>query len=350
MPRIQDYEEATSISGDDMLVMVQSGLTKRVLARTLQMFFTLTVTVGPTGSGANYETDGVADEVQINQAITAVAASGGGRVRLLEGTYTVDARVDLKDNVLLDGDGAGVTIIQVGTSFVSASHRWVVGAAGTLATGTAVNLGADAIQGATTITATAGTEFNAILPEDYLMLVSDATWETLNQSNRERGEYVRVVSKSSPSITIYGMVRDEYTTANTARLYRVNFVENCGISNLTIRQQAALNTRPGLVTPLVSFQMCRNAYVVNCEICENDGPGITDFHSVATHIEDNYIHDLTDNQPQNRLGYGILIGGCSEHTVVGGNTCDRMRHAIDAGPSSTSTRSSRQAAIRLRTP
>lgn len=62
---------------------------------------------GDTGAG------GDGDQVEINSAITAVNAAGGGKVLLLEGTYTIDATIDIKSDVELVGSGQGATIIRI---------------------------------------------------------------------------------------------------------------------------------------------------------------------------------------------------------------------------------------------
>jgi len=62
---------------------------------------------------ADYQCDGVSDQVEINNAITTLPASGG-EVSLLEGTFIVDGITNSiiisKDNVTLVGTGAGTTI------------------------------------------------------------------------------------------------------------------------------------------------------------------------------------------------------------------------------------------------
>lgn len=294
----------------------------------------LALTVGPTASKATYLTDGTADEVQINTAIIACNAAGGGVVRLLPGTYTVAAAINLLSNVVLEGSGQGNTIVRCATAFSSSTNKWTIGAAGSLP-GTSMLLGTNATHGVTTITGTAGAEYTAITAESYVFLMSDGMWETKNLSLRERGEYVKVFSKSGAAdLTIYGTIRDSYTTADAARIYRVTMVENCGIRNLSVTQEAALNTRAANVPPAISFQACRGAFVENCRVYNVDGPGVTDYHSVGTSIRNNYIHDLTSDSPAGRLGYGVLVGGASESTNVIGNRFGRMRHAVDAGPSS----------------
>jgi len=53
---------------------------------------------------ADYVCDGTADEVQINQAITALNGVGG-KVLLLEGHYNIAASVVLDDDIVLEGQG-----------------------------------------------------------------------------------------------------------------------------------------------------------------------------------------------------------------------------------------------------
>lgn len=70
--------------------------------------YRLFVTVGQ--SGADYITDGVADETQINQAITYVNSNGGGVVYCKDASYHVsNSPVTLKSNVWLRGNGRNLT-------------------------------------------------------------------------------------------------------------------------------------------------------------------------------------------------------------------------------------------------
>lgn len=63
-------------------------------------------------ANADYITDGVADDVQINQAITAANASGGGVVFLKDGTFNTVAQIVTKSNVMIMGMGMGNTIVK----------------------------------------------------------------------------------------------------------------------------------------------------------------------------------------------------------------------------------------------
>lgn len=61
------------------------------------------ITVGPTGSGAALITDGVADEVQINSALSTLASAGGGIVWIAPGTYNLAASITIAGNANTTG-------------------------------------------------------------------------------------------------------------------------------------------------------------------------------------------------------------------------------------------------------
>lgn len=76
---------------------------------------TVKATVG--FSDADYICDGVADDVQINQAITAASAAGGGTVWLKEGNFSISTSIIGKSNVLLKGGGDNSLITTSGTGY-----------------------------------------------------------------------------------------------------------------------------------------------------------------------------------------------------------------------------------------
>jgi parallel beta-helix repeat protein len=64
-------------------------------------------------TGADYVCDGTADQEEINQAINDLPTFGG-RVLLLEGTYNISSPITiLKNNVTLEGQGAGTKLFLV---------------------------------------------------------------------------------------------------------------------------------------------------------------------------------------------------------------------------------------------
>ena len=128
--KITQLTELTSPLISDILPIVDdpsgSPVTKKITLSNLLAQKTI-VTVS-TSDGADYVCDGANDEVQINQAITAVATAGGGIVYLKEGTYelgnadlaafwspTLYGGVIMKDKVTLKGEGINKTILNLTT-------------------------------------------------------------------------------------------------------------------------------------------------------------------------------------------------------------------------------------------
>jgi hypothetical protein len=79
---------------------------------------TVTVVVATVASGyvADYYCDGTADEVEIQAAIDAVYALGGGSVAIRRGTYNTNSRIIPKNYVHIRGEGMFNTIINVTSS------------------------------------------------------------------------------------------------------------------------------------------------------------------------------------------------------------------------------------------
>ncbi len=77
---------------------------------------------------ADYVCDGAADHTEINNAITAASAAGGGIVSLSEGTFTCSARITNRTGVTIRGQGMGATrlvlnAVQAG-GFVSLNYPY----------------------------------------------------------------------------------------------------------------------------------------------------------------------------------------------------------------------------------
>lgn len=120
---IQQLPEAITGQSADLLILDQSDATRHITKANfldVNMFATKTVAASNSDKKAyaDYECDGTDDQVQIQAAIDALG-SKGGKVVLLEGTYTVTAPIvlDAIQNVIVEGMGRA-TKIDVSASFV----------------------------------------------------------------------------------------------------------------------------------------------------------------------------------------------------------------------------------------
>jgi hypothetical protein len=69
----------------------------------------VTKTVGPTGSDADYVCDGTADNAELETALNAVASTGGV-VHVRAGTYTLNAAITIPSDVTLSGEGPATVL------------------------------------------------------------------------------------------------------------------------------------------------------------------------------------------------------------------------------------------------
>lgn len=104
--RISELTAATQITASDVLPMVNGGATKKATP-TLSSFSPATKVVAPASSGvmADYYTDGIADDVEINAALTSVSSTGGS-VLVRSGTYIITSSIRPYSNTTLYGEGA----------------------------------------------------------------------------------------------------------------------------------------------------------------------------------------------------------------------------------------------------
>lgn len=94
------------------IVDVANSITKKIKVSDF-IFRNCSAVIAPAGSAfrADYYTDGTADDVEIQAAINAVNAAGGGTIFLKAGTYNVSTYVWVKSNVVLMGAGEATNIV-----------------------------------------------------------------------------------------------------------------------------------------------------------------------------------------------------------------------------------------------
>jgi hypothetical protein len=296
---------------------------------TLSLPAPLPVTIGPSGTLATYNTTGTADQTIINSAISAVSAAGGGVIRVLAGTYSITGGITVLPGVSFIVDNVGATVIHIATSYNWTTYPHPISAIGSF-NGSAINLSADQASSVNVVNVTSTTDYVNAANDELLYLMSNDLWEGngTDTSGRMKGEYVKINVKSSTSFTTYGTTRDTYTTANTARLYRMNWVEDVVIRNVQIIQDAALFTINN-AGALIYFSKCRNVEVSNCRLHDFDNAAIQLNDCFGFKIRDNFIYNLTDYaSPNNYLGYAVVLGGACEMGSMTGNNISRVRHGV----------------------
>jgi parallel beta-helix repeat protein len=100
-----------------------SMITDLPAGKKVARFVVGTSTAGWTSADCDYLCDGTADQVEINNAITALPVTGG-EIVILDGTYIITAKINItKDNVSIRGNGDATILKRM---FDSASAEGVI--------------------------------------------------------------------------------------------------------------------------------------------------------------------------------------------------------------------------------
>lgn len=276
----------------------------------------------PTGVGAT-------DRAAIDTAVSNLA--GPGVVQLQKGDYRLDQFISIPDGVWIRGRGPGATKISAPSSIVypvrligtvPAFADRVVLTATALKSPTAATSWVPKI--AVPTTSRAGWLGGALTAGDYVLLGSNTAWP-LTLESTTHGEIVRIRTIDSTSLaTLWSMVNADYTTADGAYAWKINFCEGAAISDLTIE-----NTTPGTTANgLLWMEYAHKCLVQNVVFSKSDERGIRMVNSLDCHVISCRFQDQIDqsNTSPILLGYGVSMFNATQQSSVRMCTGDRLRN------------------------
>jgi hypothetical protein len=286
------------------------------------------VTVAPT-AGADFVTDGNNDNVEIQAAIDAVVAAGGGTVFVKAGTYSLSASLTLAaSNVRIIGEGMGVTNLVCAASVTGDTPAIAVGKG---ATGSDLSLTASTAMGNSSITLSA-TNAATLHVGDWLLLKSKKQVDKENEK-KLAGElhYVTGVDTGTGVVMLNDVILDAYLTSDTAQVCKIRMIKNVTLQDMSVTSLAPSSE---LTVGFINFRFVENLQVTRVEMHHA-------FHSmqlrscINSKVTDCYIHHINDVVPVNNrdanLRYGIWIAAASQNIAVAGCRFAQCRHAVTFG-------------------
>lgn len=261
---------------------------------------------GNTGSA------GDGDQVEINAAIDAVSAAGGGKVLLLEGTYTIDATIDVDDDVEIIGSGQGATIITIPnslnttTSFFSEDSNpdnWVI-------RDLTISMNSDGNQSAGNYTGI------------------DMQGASASAGRGGLIENVEISDFTRASDTGIYLSNTRYTTVRNNRLYNGEFgIYIVGDGSTYLHDEISGNFMKDFDSIGIYMNNVVGLNVSDNKIESHDGVG-TD--NAAIELQGAEEVSVTDNIISNGTGAGIRgIGSVSDITVKGNRITHMTKWAIE---------------------
>jgi polygalacturonase len=206
-------------------------------------------------------TDGTDDNVEIQAAIDAVVAGGGGTVFVKAGTYSLTAGLTLtSSNVRIIGEGMGLTNLVCAASVTGDTPAIAVGNGTTgsdlsLTESTAVGNSSIKMSAANTATWHVG---------DWLLLKSNKQVDSEN-SSKFAGElhYVRAIDTGTGVVTLNDVIHDAYLTSDSARVCRINMIRNVTLQDMSVTTLAPSST---LTAGFINFRFVENLQVTRVEM------------------------------------------------------------------------------------
>jgi len=285
-----------------------------------------TFIVAASDSSANskaqvdYVCDGTDDQVEIQAAIDALPAIGG-RVLLLEGTFTMAAGLSWStDNVVLEGQGEA-TVLDFTAIASGFSGIEILGSLGASEFVTADISNADNFD----VTVADGSTF---AEGDFVKIYSDDLWV---DGVAKIGELAvidtivgDVLTMKSQIIGSWQLDTTSYQVVSNAVVQIVNMVKKPRVINLRMEADSNDNNNTG-----IQLQYCYSTTIKGVEIVDFKQQGINAADCLLGSVTDGHV----EGSNQGSLGYGIVIVDASRNWTIHNMGFERNRHATDCGGS-----------------
>jgi hypothetical protein len=245
-----------------------------------------------------------ADQTTAMQRAINRAIAAGVPLDLLGLSWRVDSQLNLASGIEIYNGTLDASFAANGTKTLVAS--------GTLGSG--VNFTASG-RGASSITLASSP---AWATNDFVYLRSA---DAFGVGGTNRGEWARIRSLVTTTLSPYGRFLDAYTT--TPQVFRPTLVENITLRNLRLKGRGN-----GFNQYAAQFYLCRNVHIEDV-VCEFFGDRGVELNRCL----DSYVSNstITNCDSSTGLAYGVaIVAGCNNITVSGCNFRD-MRHGVTVG-------------------
>lgn len=271
----------------------------------------------------------------VQAAVDAATANGGGIVVLPpgQGDFTSQVLVTHSD-VHIRGAGRGLTTIR--TTYASGGDARVAafsfkGSVPAFASPTAA-LTANATVPGSAVTwdaaRTIAVDHTTGLAAGDIVLVGDNnteyTWSNTGWTNRYRGEFARIESVTTNTITFATPMRSPYATGSSAGVWKPTLLANVGISDLSATCDDPTTHDAGAAY----FDLCQRVEVRSVAAFGLGTWGFKVDRSYGVHVDDVYASDLRD--VGNAQGYGVIFQG-TEAGRLSNSRFYRCRHGFTTG-------------------
>jgi hypothetical protein len=290
----------------------------------------------PDYAGRGAKGDGVTDDTQaILEAVTDANAMGGGIVYFQPGTYIVSS-LAVPANITLDlgwstltcsGQVSAASNFKVRNGTLDFSGAGAISGGAVISSGGSVGsdiaLSANADRYDDTLTFASAAAISGISAGDWIVVKSTQNWNVAGTI--KQAEIVRVLSKADNVLTLYEQLDYAHTTANSACIARITYVEGWHFQNVKVLGDDSVTGVNGINTQYLKDAVFENV-------------GGTGFRGRMLQLRTCYNVEVRNPIPREGdpsvdggLNYGVsIVEGC-HHVRVNSAHAQNVRHVVTIG-------------------
>jgi parallel beta-helix repeat protein len=276
LSNVDNVKQATKTEHEALDARVTSHLADGASHSKTARFVVGTSTAGWTSKDVDYLCDGTNDQIEINNAITALPATGG-EIVILDGTYNITAKINVnKNNVSIRGNGDTTILKRMFNSSVK--------------------------EGVITLTGRSGCK------------IADLQVDGNKTDYTNSNNYGIYLTSSSNNITV---------TSNTCNNNNTGiYLASSNSHNITVTSNTCNDNNYGI------YLSSAGSNTVTGNTCNNN-------NSYGICLDTSSNNTITGNTCNNN-SYGIRLESSSNNTITG-NTCNDNNYGIDLSSSSNNT-------------
>jgi hypothetical protein len=164
---------------------------------------------------------------------------------------------------------------------------------------------------------------------DWVLITAEDTYP-YTAALVKRGEIKQVQGVTSGAIRCRQAVYDNYTTANTARIQKVNFIEDVSIEGLTIKGKNTEGNRD----VGIEVEYVNKFRIAGCKFKDIDQEAIRVYNSIRGDIEGNWF-DGVRYSGSGLLFYAVVLYNCAQWINVRNNYGHELRHLVTTSATAT---------------
>jgi hypothetical protein len=274
------------------------------------------------------------DFEKITAALDDASEDGITMIYFPAGDYSFDNTINLKSNIVLMGEGEGITRFYFPID--QCSH--CINITGNARTNE-LEIAVDIPKNGNEVTVLENLVENGYGGFPWIQYGENLNPNSEHDGYSFLGQVSKITNYDSPtSITVKDEASKAYSTGYDLKVWKMNPIENVGIENLSIERQLAFGQDGQGKGRTISINNAVNCWIRGVQLVRATGRHFTISHSAHIEISGCYAngayHTHSDNScggGEDGFGYGIVLGESAVNCLIENNIFKGLRHSMLVG-------------------